>query len=94
MFTINGVVISYMEHDSGLSGTRFRLIWNNVPTYMEHDSILSVKTAPTINYMARCMKAVFKSVLDDFQQYVICKSDVHRSPHTALSIVHAQICLR
>ena len=94
MFTVNVVVISYMEHDSSIYGTRFQLIWNNVPTYMEHDSSLSVKTAPTISYMARCMKAVFKSVLDDFQKYVICKSDVHRSPDTALSIVHTQICLR
>ena len=94
MFTVNGVVISYMEHDSSIYGTRFQLIWNDVPTYMEHDSILSVKTARTISYMARYMKAVFKSILDDFQKCVICKSDDHRSPHTALSIVHTQICLR
>ena len=83
-----------MEHDSSIYGTRFQLIWNNIPTYMEHDSSLSVKTAPTISYMARDMKAVFKSVLDDFQKHVICKSDVHRSLHTALSIVHTQIYLQ
>ena len=77
-----------------LHGTRFQLIWNNVPTYMEQDSSLSVKTAPTISYMARDMKAVFKSVIDDFQKHVNGKSPCSFSSHTTPRIAHKPICLR
>lgn len=61
---------------------------------MEQNSSLSVKTAPTISYMARCMKAVFKSVLDDFQKYVNCKAPCSLWPQTTPCIAHKPICLR
>ena len=32
--SVDGVVISYMEQDSSIYGTRFQHIWNTIPAYL------------------------------------------------------------